>query len=78
MAAGTTVTASTPTTGLKLTIGGTPVPNTSEASAASVGVGFDTVSAGVVFVTFTSPSGLGTTYAINVQQTSVGKVGSCP
>ena len=78
MAAGTTVTASTPTTGLKLTVGGTPVPNTSEASAASVGVGFDTVSAGVVLVTFTSPSGLGTTYAINVQQNSVGKVGSCP
>lgn len=78
MAAGTTVTASTPTTGLKLTVGGTPVPNTSEASAASVGVGFDTASAGVVFVTFTSPSGLATTYAINVQQTSVGKVGSCP
>ena len=78
MAAGTTVTASTPTTGLKLTVGGTPVPNTSEASAASVGVGFDTVSAGVVLVTLTSPSGLGTTYAINVQQNSVGKVGSCP
>ena len=78
MAAGTTVTASTPTTGLKLTVSGTPVANTTEATAASVGVGFDTVSAGVVFVTFTSPSGLGTTYAINVQQTSVGKVGSCP
>ena len=78
MAAGTTVTASTPTTGLKLTVGGTPVPNTSEASAASIGVGFDTASGGVIFVTFTSPSGLATTYAINVQQTSVGKVGSCP
>ena len=78
MAARTTVEASTPTTGLKLTVGGTPVPNTSEASTASIGVGFDTASAGVVFVTFTSPSGLGTTYAINVQQTSVGKVGSCP
>ena len=78
MAAGTTVTASTPTTGLKLTIGGSPVPNTSEASTASIGVGFDTASAGVVFVTFTSPSGLASTYAINVQQTSAGKVGICP
>lgn len=78
MAAGTTVTASTPTAGLKLTVSGSPVPSTSEASTASIGVGFDTVSAGVVFVTFTSPSGLGTTYAINVQQTSVGKVGTCP
>lgn len=79
MAAGTTVTASTPTTGLKVIVGGgTPVPSTSEATTASIGVTFDTVSAGVVFVTFTSPSGVATTYAVNVRQTNAGKVGSCP
>lgn len=79
MPAGTTITATTPTTGLKVVVGGgSPVPSTSEATATSIGVTFDTASAGVVFVTFTSPSGVATTYPINVQQTSAGKVGSCP
>jgi hypothetical protein len=81
MAAGTTVSASTPTTGLKVTLGGgSPVPSTTEATTAAVGVTFDTVSAGVVFVTFTSPSGVGSTYAINVQQTTAlnPKPSSCP
>ena len=49
-----------------------------EATPAGVGVTFETASTGTVFVTFTSPSGVGTSYAINVQQTSAGKVGSCP
>ena len=81
MAAGTTVTASTPTTGLKVTLGGgSPVPSTTEASSAAVGVSFDTVSSGVVFVTFTSPSGVASTYAINVQQTTAlnPKPSDCP
>jgi hypothetical protein len=81
MAAGTTVTASTPTTGLKVTLGGgSPVPSTTEATSAAVGVSFDTVSSGVVFVTFTSPSGVASTYAINVQQTTAlnPKPSDCP
>jgi len=82
MAAGTTISASTPTTGLKVVLGGgSPVPSTTEATLGAVGVTFDTVSAGVVFVTFTSPSGLGTTYAINVRQdstTAPAKPNNCP
>ena len=79
MAAGTTMSASTPTTGLKVVLGGgSPVASTTEASLGAVGVTFDTVSAGVVFVTFTSPSGLGTTYAINVQQTRTVGTTTCP
>ena len=79
MAAGTTISASTPTTGLKVVLGGgSPVPSTTEATWGAVGVTFDTVSAGVVFVTFTSPSGLGTTYAINVQRTKPLGTTTCP
>jgi hypothetical protein len=79
MAAGTTVTASSPTTGLVVRIGGgSPVPNTTEASAASVGVTFESASSGVVFVTFTSPSGLATTYTVFVTQSSASKPSSCP
>ena len=79
MAAGTTISASTPTTGLKVVLGGgSPVPSTTEATLGAVGVTFDTVSAGVVFVTFTSPSGLGTTYAVNVQQTRPVGTTTCP
>ncbi len=67
MAAGTTVSASTPTTGLTVRIGGgTPVPSTSEATSAVIGLSFDATTRGVVFVTFTSPSGVATTYAVTV------------
>ena len=79
MAAGTTISASTPTTGLKVVLGGgSPVPSTTEASLGAVGVTFDTVDKGVVFVTFTSPSGLGTTYAINVERTKPPGTTTCP
>jgi hypothetical protein len=79
MAAGTTISAATPTTGLKVILGGgSPVPSTTEATLGAVGVTFDTVSAGVVFVTFTSPKGLATTYAINVQQTRQVGTTNCP
>ena len=79
MAAGTTVTASTPTTGVKLTVGGSPVGNTTEATGAVVGVSFglEAPSSGVVFVTFTSPSGLGTTLGINVNVGARGAFGVC-
>ena len=72
MAAGTVVSASTPTTGLTVTVGGgTPVPSTTEATTAVIGVDFDPTTQplrGVVFVKFTSPSGLISTYAINVER----------
>lgn len=81
VAAGSTITASTPTDGLQVRVGGgSPVPSTSEASTALVGVTFQAASSGVVFVTVTSPSGLATTYGINVEaqsKTAAGVVGSC-
>jgi len=68
MAAGTTITATTPTTGLTVQVnGGAAVPSSTEATRASVGVNFVTTNAGKVFVTFTSPSGVGTTYGIDVR-----------
>ena len=77
MAAGTTISASTPTNGLTVRVGGgTPVPSTSEASGAVIGLSFEATTRGVVFVTFTSPSGLGTTYAVTVD--SGVRPTSCP
>ena len=80
MAALTTVSVSTPTDGMKVVVaGGSPVPSTTEATTAAIAVTFETATSGVVFVTFTSPvSKTATTYAINVQKSSAGKVGSCP
>jgi protocatechuate 3,4-dioxygenase beta subunit len=71
MAAGTTISASTPTTGVTVTVnGGSPVPSTTEVTTASIGVAFSPTAppTAVVFVTFTSPSGTATTYPINVSQ----------
>lgn len=74
MPAGTTITASTPTTGFSATVGGgSPVPNTSQASLVNVSFNFDTASAGVINVTFTSPRGTGTSYSFSVVRQS-----SCP
>jgi hypothetical protein len=67
MAAGTTITASTNTTGLTVTLnGGTPVPSTSSASLVSLSYSFGGTapSAGLVTVTFTSPSLTATSVAI--------------
>ncbi len=78
LAAGTVISASTPTNGLTVTVGGgSPVPSTTEASPASIAYAFTPpASSGVVFVTFTSPSGFGTTIAVNV---SVGtRPTACP
>ena len=67
MAAGTTISA-TGSVGIAARVaGGSPVPNSSEVTTASVTVGYgDGVFEGTVFVTFTSPSGLGTTYPVSV------------
>lgn len=65
MAAGTSVSASA-TPGLTVTVAGTPVPSTTEASSAAVVVSFENANSGTVFVSFTSPSGVRTTFPINV------------
>ena len=79
MAAGTIVSASTPTTGVRLSVGGSPVANTSEATGASVGVSFgpDAPSSAVVFLTVSSPSGTGTTFGVVVNTRAQGLGGVC-
>jgi 5-hydroxyisourate hydrolase-like protein (transthyretin family) len=69
MAAGSTVSASTQTPGLSVGVGGgSPVPSTTEATTAAVTYTFTdpAVNEGVIFVTFRSPSGTGTTIAVPV------------
>lgn len=69
MAAGTTISVSSPTAGFTATLGGgSPVPSTTEASLATVSYSFTdvTVSSAAVFVTFRSPSGTATTVSIGV------------
>jgi type IV pilus biogenesis protein CpaD/CtpE len=80
MAAGTVISASTPTTGLTVTLGGgSPVPSTTEASLAAVAYNFTdaTVDQGVIFVTFRSPSGTGTTASVTVVR-GVAQPSVCP
>jgi hypothetical protein len=79
MAAGTTMTATTPTTGLTVLVGGgTPVPSSGEATAAAISFSFTdpAVTSGVIFITFTSPSGLGTTVSVPV--TTAARPTACP
>jgi len=69
IAARSVITATTPTIGLTVQVnGGTPVASTTVASSTSVAYSFTdpTVTSGIIFVTFTSPSGLGTTVAVPV------------
>jgi hypothetical protein len=69
MAAGTTITATTPTTGLTVQVGGgSPVPSTTSATGAAIAFNFTDplVTSGVIFVTFVSPSGVGTTVTVPV------------
>lgn len=67
MAAGTVIGASTPTIGFSASLaGGSPVANSFDATAFAVGYTFDTASVGAVFVTLTSPSGVGTTYSFTI------------
>lgn len=69
MAAGTVISASTPTIGFSASLaGGSPVANSFDATAFAVGYTFDTASVGAVFVTLTSPSGVGTTYSFTIHR----------
>jgi hypothetical protein len=80
MAAGTRISASTPTSGLTVTVGGgSPVSSTTEATTASIAYAFTPPqNTGVVFVTFTSPSGTGTTVAVNVRADVSNPPSACP
>ena len=71
MAAGTTIEASTSTTGFTATVvGGSPVPSTGEATAVALTYEFtdtaDNGGSGLITVKFTSPSGLVTSVPIPV------------
>lgn len=80
MAAGTVISASTPTSGLTVTLGGgSPVASTTEASLAAVAYSFTdaTVNSGLIFVTFRSPSGTGTTVSVPVVR-GVARPSVCP
>jgi 5-hydroxyisourate hydrolase-like protein (transthyretin family) len=71
MAAGTTITASTPTPGLAVSVaGGSPVPSTTEATGTAVIYNFTdpAVTSGVVLVNFVSPSGTGTTIVVPIER----------
>lgn len=71
MAAGTTISASA-TRGMSVTVGGTPVPSSSEATFASVGYIFEPgITEGVVTVTITSPSGTSTSFSVTVLTSSL-------
>ena len=67
MAAGTTITASTSAKGLKFTVGGSPVPSTTEASLAAISYSFDPAvnnTGGTAIIDIKSPSGLITSYSV--------------
>jgi len=67
MAATTTISASSPTKGLTVVMGGgTPVPSTTEATLASISYDFTdpAVTTGVILISFFSPSGTGTTVSV--------------
>lgn len=80
MAAGTTISASTPTRGLSVQAGGSPVGSTTEASLATVAYAFEPgVTEGVIFITFRSPtSGTSTTVTVNVTAQGLGARPRCP
>jgi hypothetical protein len=74
MPAGTVVTVSSPTNGFSVAMaGGTPIPNTSQATLVGIGYTFDTVNTGSVVVTFTTPRGVGTSYGFTVSRAT-----TCP
>jgi hypothetical protein len=79
MAAGTVITASTPTTGFTVTVGGgTPVVSTRQATPMALAYNFTdpAVQEAIIFVTFRSPSGTGTTVSVPVSR--VARPDVCP
>jgi hypothetical protein len=80
MAAGTVITATTPTQGLSVNVaGGSPVPSTTEASAASISYSFGPTApnVGVVNITLRSPSGTATGISVTVVR-NADRPSACP
>jgi hypothetical protein len=80
MAAGTVITASTPTQGLSVNVaGGSPVPSTTEATGASISYSFGPTApnVGVVNITFRSPSGTATGISVTVVR-NADRPSACP
>lgn len=74
MPAGTTISASTLTSGFSTSIGaGSPVPNQAQASNVTVNYNFDTAASGDITLVFTSPKGTGTAFSFTVN-----KKATCP
>ncbi len=72
MAAGTQISVNA-SAGITVSVaGGTPVPNTSYASFATINYQFITASSGTMTVTFTSPSLLATSFTIPIDSNAVG------
>jgi hypothetical protein len=65
MPAGTTLSVGA-TSGITVSVGGTPVPSTSSATTGSILFKFTDASAGAISVTTTSPKGVATTYSFDV------------
>lgn len=82
MAAGTTVTATTPTTGFSTrVVAGSPVPSTTEVSAAAISYAFDddAVNDGSIVISFTSPvSGTSTSVSVRVVRGTAATAAGCP
>ena len=77
MPAGTTVTATNPSSGLTVTVAGSPVPNTTEVTAADVQYTFATgTTAGQFTLNVTSPGGLTTSYVLAVAAAT--RPSTCP
>lgn len=72
MASGTEITA-TATTGITASVrGGSPVADSSDATSATISFEFTDANSGSIFVTATSPSGLGTTFTFAVTTSTTG------
>ncbi len=81
MAAGTSVTGSSATTGFSAnTVAGTPVPSTTEPSQATLAYNFTDVAVneGIVSIAFTSPSGTSTSASVRVVRGAAATAASCP
>jgi hypothetical protein len=78
VAAGSVITA-TATTGLTVTVLGSPVPNTLDPSSASVAYEFnDTTNAGTITISVRSPGGLTTAYTQTINRLPVAGAAPCP
>lgn len=68
VAAGSTITVSA-TTGLTVSVLGSPVPNTLSPTAAAINYGFNAATtSGIITITVTSPSGLATSFSQAIER----------